>query len=312
MLYSLPMSEPSAAQPGQIVISGRVSEHGLPIWRMPDRVAIEFAEGRCRIVCGRHGNFLYFPGDHYLGKAIETYGEYAEAELQAYRSFLDDGSVLVEVGANAGYMTVPLARMVGEAGRIVAFEPQPAIHRLLCANVALNGLARVACIHAAAGTVAGAIEVPEIDPAKAGNYGAVSLADGASGGRSVRVPLVSLDRACAGLERLDAMKIDVEGMELDVLKGAQGLIDRFRPVIVPENDRIDRSPALIAHLLSLGYRCYWFIHPLYNPANFFGVKANLYPGTSSFNMLCVPAERPQPQGLPPVAGPEQHPLAGRR
>lgn len=306
------MSEPSTAQPGQVVVKGHVTGYGLPVWQMPERVAIEFAAGRCRIVQGRHGSFVYFPGDHYLGKAIETYGEYAEAELQAYRAFLGEGAVLLEVGANAGYMTVPLARMVGEAGRVVAFEPQPAIHRLLCANIALNGLSRVSCMHAAVGAEEGSIDVPEIDPSQAGNYGAVSLAGGAQGRRSVQVPLVSLDRACGGLDRLDAIKIDVEGMELEVLKGARDLIGRFRPVIVPENDRLERSPALIAHLLELGYRCYWFIHPLYNPDNFFGVQANLYPGTSSFNMLCVPAERPQPQGLPPVAGPEQHPLAGRR
>lgn len=299
-------------QSGQIVIDGRVNEHGLPLWRMPDRVAIEFPEGRCRVVRGRHGSFAYYPGDYYLGRAIETYGEYAEAEFQAYRSFLGDGGVLIEVGANAGYLAVPLARLVGATGRVVAFEPQPAIHRLLCANVLLNGLTRVSCVNAAVGAAEGAIDVPEIDPEQAGNYGAVSLADGAQGRKAVRVPLVTLDRSCRGLGRLDVIKIDVEGMELDVLKGAQGLIERFRPMIVPENDRVDRSPALIAHLLSLGYCCYWFIHPLYNPANFFGVTANLYPGISSFNMLCCPAEKAQPQGLPRVVGPDAHPLAGRR
>jgi hypothetical protein len=66
------MSEPPTAQPRQAVIKGRVSEHGLPIWLMPEHIAIEFPEGRCRIVHGRHGNFLYFPADHFLGRAIET------------------------------------------------------------------------------------------------------------------------------------------------------------------------------------------------------------------------------------------------
>lgn len=306
------MSEAPTAQPGQTVVSGHISEHGMPLWRMPERVAIEFPEGRCRVVRGRHGSFLYFPADHFLGRAIETYGECCELEIQGYRALLGEGAVLVEVGANAGFLTVPLARMVGASGRVVAFEPQPAIHRLLCANAALNGLSQVRCVHAAVGAAEGAIDVPVIDPSLVGNYGAVSLADGPAEGLSASVPLVSLDRACAELERLDVGKIDVEGMELDVLKGAQGLIARFRPVLVPENDRADRSPALVAHLLSLGYRCYWHVHPLYNPDNFFGVQANLYPRTSSYNMLCVPAERPQPSGLAPITDSAQHPLAGRR
>lgn len=302
------MSEPT----GQILVAGHISEHGLPVWRMPERVAIAIPEGHCRIVRGRHGCFLYYPADHFLGKAIETYGECCELELGAYRRLLGEGAVLVEVGANAGFLTVPLARMVGASGRVVAFEPQPAIHRLLCANVALNGLSQVRCVHAAVGAGEGFVEVPVIDPALQGNFGAVSLLDAAAGARTAATPLVSLDRACAELERLDVVKIDVEGMELDVLRGAHGLIQRFRPVLVPENDRADRSPALVAHLLSLGYRCYWHVHPLYNPDNFFGVRANLYPNTASYNMLCVPAERPQPSGLAPVTDPAQHPFAGRR
>ncbi|MCC7101423.1 MAG: FkbM family methyltransferase [Rubrivivax sp.] len=306
------MSEKSAAPDGQVVIKGRVSEHGLPVWQMPERVAIAFPEGRCRIVRGRHGCFLYHPADHFLGKAIETYGECCELELGAYRSLLGEGAVLVEVGANAGYLTVPLARMVGTSGRVVAFEPQPAIHRLLCANVALNGLPQVDCVHAAVGAGEDVVEVPVIDPAVGGNFGAVSLVDVVDGARTAAVPLVSLDRACGGLERLDVVKIDVEGMELEVLKGARELIGRFRPVLVPENDRASRSAELVAHLLSLDYRCYWLIHPLYNPGNFFGVAADLYPRTASYNMLCVPAERPQPSGLAPITDPAQHPLAGRR
>lgn len=306
------MSEPPTAQPGQIVINGRVSEHGLPVWQMPDRVAIEFTEAHCRIVRGRHGCFLYYPADHFLGRAIETYGECCELELGIYRHLLGEGAVLIEVGANAGYLTVPLARMVGAGGRVVAFEPQPAIHRLLCANVALNGLPRVDCVHAAVGARQGTIDVPVIDLAQAGNFGAVSLVDPARGAATARVPLARLDDACGELERLDAIKIDVEGMELDVLKGAQGLIERFRPAILPENDRTDRSQALIEHLLALGYRCYWHVAPLFNPQNFFGVTTNIYPATGSYNMLCLPEERPQPTDLLQITDPTQHPLSGRR
>ena len=87
------------------------------------------------------------------------------------------------------------------------------------------------------------------------------------------------------------------------------MIARFRPPLYVENDRLDRSEALIRHLLGLDYRLYWHLPPLYNPQNFFGDGENLYPNIVSVNMLALPKEIGQSvHGLPEVRDPAEHPM----
>jgi dTDP-4-amino-4,6-dideoxygalactose transaminase len=84
------------------------------------------------------------------------------------------------------------------------------------------------------------------------------------------------------------MKIDVEGMELEVLKGADATIRQHMPVVFVENDRKEKSADLIQHIHKLGYQLYWFTPPLYNPDNFYHNEENIYGNTITRNMLCLP------------------------
>ena len=95
------------------------------------------------------------------------------------------------------------------------------------------------------------------------------------------------------------IKIDVEGMELAVLRGGNTLIRENRPVVFVENNDAKRSAPLIDHLMSLGYSLYWHFSPFYNAANFFGNANDVFGGLVDANMLCVPTPVP---GLPPVQG----------
>ena len=99
-----------------------------------------------------------------------------------------------------------------------------------------------------------------------------------------------LDRVFAGLGRLRFLKIDVEGMEIDVLLGGRELILRTRPVLYVENDRPAKSEALVAYLRSLGYDLYWHTPRLYNPDNYSGNRENVFGGTLSINLFAIPSE----------------------
>jgi FkbM family methyltransferase len=257
-----------------------------------------------RCVRAREGCVLYNRNDLYVGRAIERYGEYAELEAQLLRHICRSGAVVADVGANIGTHTLVMARAVGAAGFVYAYEPQRVVFQTLCANLALNSVLNVEARPAAVGAAAGHVVLPEIDYGREANFGGVELAD-AGAGRRAR--LVTLDEDLE-TERLDAMKIDVEGMELEVLRGADALLRRFRPLLYLENDRPERSPALVAHLLQLGYRLYWHAPPLFNPDNFYGEAENLYPGTVSINMLGLPRELPQDLPYAEVRDPEEHPL----
>ena len=164
----------------------------------------------------RHGPMLYSVNDVYIGRSLELYGEYVEAEARLYHRLLAQGDVVVEASTNIGAFTVPLAKRVGPAGRVHAFEPQPALHAMLRANLALNGLANVTLYRAGAGAGPGEMVLPSQDYARPGNFGGAGLA---STGEGERVPILAVDDL--GLDRCHLLKIDVQGMERAVLDGAR-------------------------------------------------------------------------------------------
>lgn len=233
----------------------------------------------------RYGRMLYNANDLYLGRSLDLYGEFSEAEVDLFRLLVRPGDAVFDVGSNIGAHTVFLARAVGPKGAVFAFEPQRLIFQTLCANAALNSLPNVWCFNCAAGDAPGAINVPTLNPWVTNNFGGLGLHEHNLGGAPV--PVMRLDslqvRSCRML------KIDVEGMELHALRGATGLIERFRPVLYVENDRKDRSAELIRFIHSLGYEMFWHHAPLFNPDNFLKNPENVFGRTVSLNMLCMPA-----------------------
>src|SRR5262249_31004038 len=132
--------------------------------------------------------------------------------------------VTVDVGANLGAITVPLARALGDNGIVHAFEPQRLVYYMLCGNVALASLENVHCHRLARGDQPGRCDLPAYRLDKIVNIGAYQLEktgdtdfDGVVEGATETVEAVTLDSF--GLEMLDILKIDVEGMELKVLQG---------------------------------------------------------------------------------------------
>ncbi|SHJ92131.1 methyltransferase, FkbM family [Roseomonas rosea] len=139
------------------------------------------------------------------------------------RARLKPGSVFVDAGANIGTYALPAARLVGPGGRVVAFEAHPRTFGYLARNVAANELPWVTGLNRALGEEAGEIEMEF----QAANPGETHVrAPGEAGGGGTRVPMTTLDDAMAelGLTRLDYLKIDVEGFELPVLRGARGVL----------------------------------------------------------------------------------------
>jgi len=248
-----------------------------PLWEQwPIRVK------RCR-----EGAMIYNVNDEYIGRSLDTYGEISREEVDLYRQILQPSMTALEVGANIGVHTIPLARCVGPGGRVVAFEPQRIVFQMLCANVALNALANVVTHQAAVGRETGTVMVPAVDYLQPGNFGGVSLGAGGSG-ETVRV--VTIDSL--ELSACHFIKIDVEGMERDVIEGAADTIRRFRPRLYIENDRREKSQALIGQLLDLDYRLYWHLPRLFSADNFFGRKENLFENVVSVNMIGIPRSGP--------------------
>jgi FkbM family methyltransferase len=264
-----------------------------------------------RLVHGAHGVFLVNRNDFYIGQALELYGEYCEYEWQVLSAFAASGRDAIEVGANIGSHTVPLARQLAARGRrLLAVEAQRIVFQMLCANVALNALPNVLAENVACGEGSGWVGFEEPDYNALGNFGSVSMGADAAGRQRVR--LVPLDDLVPLGMDVGLLKLDVEGFEQKVLEGARRTIQRCRPVIYLENDRVDRSQSLIELLWSSEYDIWWHISSLYRPDNFRGNSQNIYGNVASFNMLAAPKEaRITVQGAEKITDSAHHPLKQR-
>ncbi|MFZ1085690.1 MAG: FkbM family methyltransferase [Terracidiphilus sp.] len=262
-----------------------------------------------QLVPTRHGTMLVNVNDTYMGQAFLHYGESFEAEIEVLLGFLRFPGLVIDVGANMGVHSVPLAKELARQGRqMLSFEPQPVIFQQLCANLALNGLMNVLALPYACGSAPGVVTFSAPDYRHEGNFGGVSMS--AQGGISavVTAPLHTLDEIVRETQ-VAFIKIDVEGFELEVLKGAKNLIARWQPALYVENDRLEKSQALIQWLLDQNYRLWWHTTAMYNPNNFLGNKENIFGNTGSINMLCLHQSRKiTVEGLPQITDAAYHPL----
>jgi FkbM family methyltransferase len=177
----------------------------------------------------------------------------------AVLGFLQAGAVAIDVGASLGEWTVPFARAVGKAGRVLAIEPAPRSAAALEKTLAANALRHAEVIRGAAGDHDGVVEfsVPVVQSART-DTGTARIGPAGPGREALQATLRSLDSLAAehGLDRLDLIKIDVEGHERRVLDGADAILDRYRPILVVETGHEaegDRA-AIHSRLHGLRYR----------------------------------------------------------
>jgi FkbM family methyltransferase len=166
--------------------------------------------------------------DYWLG----TY----EPELQqAIKDWVQPGWVVYDVGANIGYISLSLARAVGEQGQVYAFEALPANVARLRQNVSLNAWAKVEVVQAAVTGAPGEVQF------LVGPSGGMGKAAGSAGreldyAAQIRVPAVVLDEYVykKGNPAPQAIKLDIEGGEVLALPGMRRLLHEHRPLVFLE------------------------------------------------------------------------------
>jgi len=239
------------------------------------------SNGAINIGKTEHGLIAYHIGDNVIGKAISLYGEWAAGEPEFLRQFIQPGDCIIDVGANIGTHTVPFAQFVGPAGVVIAIEPQRIPYQLLCANAVLNNLYNIHTINIAVGSKPGTTRIPVYLEGNIGNVGHEHW------GQGELTTVTTLD--AINFSGVNLIKIDVEGMEKDVLEGAVQTINKYKPVIFVENNNEQNSATLIQKLFDLGYRCWWFFEPYYNPDNLYGNSENIFADVDrpEINMICT-------------------------
>jgi len=181
--------------------------------------------------------------------------DYNLEELDFLRANTPIGGVFVDVGANVGTYAMVLARYVGKNGKVIAVEPHPITHARLAFNNAASRYTQTRLVAAAVSDSDGELMI-ETD---GGNLGASHIVTGTAGAGAIKVPALRLQRILdeAGVTRIDAFKIDIEGFE------DRALVPFFkeapqtqwpRAVVIEHLSRDEWRQDCIADMVSRGYR----------------------------------------------------------
>jgi len=173
-------------------------------------------------------NLKYFidPDDLIIAPQMVIYRQWEADVSEVFRHLCRPDTVVVDVGANFGYFSVLAASVIGNrgSGRVFAFEPNPKLADLLRRNIEINwSIAPVIFQQAAVADTPG--ELTLYVPKGHGANASLSPPEGVES-IAVTVPAVRLDEALPPELAVDVMKIDVEGHELSVLRGARSVIGR--------------------------------------------------------------------------------------
>jgi len=218
-----------------------------------------------------------------VGHDLLNTGEYSQNELDGLAGLIGlcgPDPVLLDVGANIGVHSLVFSELAGPRGRVYAFEAQRIVYQMLLGNLALNSIENVHAYRVAVGRAAGELKLPPVDYSQPWNFGGMSLTTEdqepqfrpgtpqyAAADTGEVVPVIPLDSL--ELPRVDFIKLDVEGMEEDVLRGATRTLERTRPLIQAEWWGRDRGSLPLYLLEHLGYRIY----------------------QAAINLVCIPVER---------------------
>jgi FkbM family methyltransferase len=219
-----------------------------------------------------------FPAWQHLGLLLPGDRTVLEPEIVGHiQRWVRPGQTVIDVGANIGVHTLLLAQLVGPGGKVHCFEPDPQSSRWLLENVRLSGLDQVTPWSLALGSRDGVAELHlDIKASRTTSLlsGWVPPIDHHSRQR-MRVATARLDDLQIG--KVDFVKIDVEGTELDVLAGARETIAASRPVVLVEVLDVDRLNELVSMFSALNYSV--------ADARY---GAGVGPGSGSGNLIAIP------------------------
>jgi len=184
--------------------------------------------------------------------------------LEQRRQHFGDGVSAIDCGANIGVHTIEWAKLMHGWGEVIAIEAQERIFYALAGNITLNNCFNARAIWAAVGASSGSINIPVPDYFIPSSFGSMEIRETKSTefiGQALdyssegtrQIQMISIDDMA--LRRVDLIKIDVEGMEMEALEGANNTIQNFKPILFVENIKVNEKE--LNNFLSLrGYKIF--------------------------------------------------------
>jgi FkbM family methyltransferase len=242
------------------------------------------------------GDELWLSPAFHIDRRIIALGTYDAPLHRQFAQRLGPGTVAFDVGANIGEMALHMARCVGPAGAVFAFEPAPEIADRLAANVARNGVGAIVRVERCALSDEPGTPTLRMPDDTADNQGLGTIVSGEARGfpKQVEVVVDTLDAfvARAHIDRLDLIKADIQGAELQLLAGGEQTIRDLAPDIIMEVSPIDlravgkRPRDLLRVIIGYGYR----VRPIERTGLGAELTADDDPA-KAMNVLCVMRDR---------------------
>lgn len=242
------------------------------------------------IVSTSYGRMRILEGDQVISRSLALYGEWAEDELTLLKQIISVGSWVLDVGAFIGTHTVAFSQFVGPAGRIYSFEPRREIYTLLLENISINNCKNVTALNLGLAESRQALRLSLMNVNGVANFGGRALDEyDSSDSEAYEIQISTIDDL--DIERIDFIKIDVEGMERRVLDGSVKSISRHRPVIFCECNSLDAGKDLLEFCHQEQYKAYAFLASAFNASNFNGIEENIFGASKELALLMVPMDK---------------------
>jgi len=178
-----------------------------------------------------------------------------EPEVQtALEQCLRPGMIFYDIGANIGFFSLLAARIVGEDGRVIAFEPDPEIAARLREHVTRNGFRAISVEEKAVWSESSMVFFARTDPRTSPDRGLGHIVANCTSD-TIQVSAVTMDEYVETVPAPDFVKCDVEGAEVEVFRGAQRLLTEKRPGVLCEMHGDGDQRQLLEMFARFGYTC---------------------------------------------------------
>lgn len=277
---------------GAVVLIKRLRKEA----RQRKRFLINKGEDTLRQINSLEQSFSIYVNPYLNGgvdEVIFNTGEWEPEISTLIKKYLPKGGRFIDIGANIGFHSLFGASVVGQEGRVLAFEPLPRLQKQMQKSISEDKFTQIQIEPFALGTVEGMASLSLVEE----NIGASSLQNvigDRAVGNVVEVPVKTLNAYVSKLDRVDLIKIDIEGSEYEALKGGEEVLRAYKPVIilefsphVYEKDYAGKSLALYEYLVGLGYT----ITDIENRVQ--DIEGNLKAGDLvelHTNLLCLPTK----------------------
>jgi FkbM family methyltransferase len=177
-------------------------------------------------------------------------------------SLIGKSNTIFDVGANIGETTLNFAKIIGETGTVHSFEPDPINHTFIERNINLNNFKNILLFPLGFGDVEGTFKIHTFNERNKGMNRIIIDTDNTKSYREIKITTIDSYVKDKNIQKIDLIKIDVEGFEFNVLRGATKTLTEFNPILFIEldnenlRDQKSNSKELITFLENKGYNIF--------------------------------------------------------